>query len=71
MKRKKGHGRPMNSNKVRVKAVPRNEIDTKKMALALVSIANDIAKNKAALSWPEDEQRAGLPAVLELSYDQV
>ena len=55
MKRKNGRGRPMKSDKIRVKAVPRNEVDVKKMALALISIANDIAKKKTALSRPEDE----------------
>lgn len=55
MKRKNGRGRPIKSDKIRVKAVPRSEVDVKKMAQALIRIANNIAKKDPALSRPKDE----------------
>lgn len=55
MKRKKSRGRPMKSDEIIVKAVPRDEVDVNKMALALIGIANDVAKKKTALSCQKSE----------------
>ena len=55
MKQNNSRGRPMKSDKVKIKAVPQSEIDIKKMAQALISIAKDIEKKKTALSQPEYE----------------
>ena len=41
-------GRPMESDRIRVKAVPRSEVDVRKMTLALISLAKDIEKKKRA-----------------------
>lgn len=55
MKRKEGRGRPIRSDALRVKAVPRDKADIEKMAQALISIAKDVAEKKAALSQPKGE----------------
>ena len=55
MKQRNGRGRPMKSDKIRVKAVPRDKADIEKMAQALLSIAKEVAEKKAALSQPKGE----------------
>lgn len=55
MKRKDSRGRPMKSDKIRVKAVPNDKVDIEKMAQALVSIAKDISENNAAFSRSKGE----------------
>ncbi len=55
MRQKDNRGRQMKSDRVRVKAVPHDKIDTEKMAQALISIAKDIAEKKTALSRPKGE----------------
>lgn len=55
MKHKDGRGRPMESDKIRVKAVPNDKVDIEKMAQALVNIAKNIAEKDAAFSQPKGE----------------
>lgn len=55
MKRKNGRGRPIKSDKIRVKAVPHDKVDIEKMAQALVRIAKDMAEKNHISSRPEGE----------------
>lgn len=55
MKRKKGRGRPINSDKIRVKAVLHDKVDIEKMAQALIRIAKDMAEKNHTSSRPDGE----------------
>lgn len=55
MRKRRCRGRPMKSDKIRVKAEPRSNVDIEKLAQALVSIAKNIAENKTASLRQKDE----------------
>lgn len=67
MKRNNSRGRPMASDKIRVIAERRDEVDVEKLAQALIILAKEIAEKNSASSQPNGEEKAGLPTGSELS----